>query len=106
MTEPWWLSWLERHSFVLVILKVEGSNPGVSILFRVEKFKKNGKKVWTRMRMRSSFFFQNDQSRRPRRARFMCRRAFMKYSLSMRRVSVYACAGQNKASSEYAREIR
>ena len=31
--KPWWLSWLECHSFVLVILKVEGSNPGVAVSF-------------------------------------------------------------------------
>ena len=31
--KPWWLSWLECQSFVLVILKVEGSNPGVAVSF-------------------------------------------------------------------------
>ena len=38
---------LVRASYLidmLTILKVEGSNPGGSILFLVEKFKKNGKK--------------------------------------------------------------
>ena len=30
-TEPWWLSWLAHQSNANLILKVEGSNPGVSI---------------------------------------------------------------------------
>ena len=35
-TEPWWLSRLERHiHWRFIILKVEGSNPGVVVYFRV-----------------------------------------------------------------------
>ena len=34
VTGPWWSSGLERHSFVLVMLKVEGSNPGIVVFFR------------------------------------------------------------------------
>ena len=35
-TEPWWLSWLERQTHNnLSMLKVEGSNTGVAVYFRV-----------------------------------------------------------------------
>ena len=30
-TEPWWLSWLARQSNANLMLKFEGSNPGLAI---------------------------------------------------------------------------
>ena len=37
VTEPWWLSWLERHISLALYTdsKVEGSNPDIAVYFRV-----------------------------------------------------------------------
>ena len=35
LTRPWWSSGLEHHSFILVMLKHEGSNPGGGIFFSI-----------------------------------------------------------------------
>ena len=32
--EPWWLSGLECQSIARSMIKVEGSNPGLAVLFR------------------------------------------------------------------------